>query len=141
MIAALVRARGGDERAQQLARWLAATNASLLVWAQSGMEPVQTALAVVARGLFPRAAATTGRRMLLAAAAAATRPECHVILLLAAAVVVWRRQPLPALVALALVAAIHLWRWNYFGGLVPNTALVKGRAAGRCPPGCISSAS
>ncbi|MCU1279140.1 MAG: hypothetical protein JWM53_2686 [bacterium] len=125
VVAALVRARGGDARTQQLARWLAATNASLLVWAQSGMEPVQTALAVVACAYF-----LERRRhwpaMLLAAAAAATRPECHVVLFLAAAVVVWRRAPLPALVALLLVGAIHLWRWKYFGGLVPNTALVKG---------------
>ena len=35
-----VRLRGGDDGARQLARWLVATNASLLVWAQSGMEPV-----------------------------------------------------------------------------------------------------
>jgi len=125
MCAALVRARGGDERAQQLARWLAATNASLVVWAQSGMEPVQTALAVVACAYF-----LEKRRhwpaMLLAAAAAATRPECHVVLFLAAAVVVWRRAPLPAIVAIVLVGAVHLWRWEYYGGLVPNTALVKG---------------
>jgi hypothetical protein len=125
MVAALVRARGGDARAQQLARWLAASNASFIVWAQSGMEPVQTALAVVACAYF-----LERRRhwpaMLLAAAAAATRPECHVILFLAAAVVVWRRAPLPAVVAIVLVGAIHWWRWKYFGGLVPNTALVKG---------------
>jgi hypothetical protein len=123
--AALVRVRGGDERAQQLARWLVATNASLLVWAQSGMEPVQAALAVTACAYFLQL-----RRhwpaMLLAAAAAATRPECHVVLFAAAAVVVWRRAPLPAIVAIVLVGAIHLWRWHYFGGLVPNTALVKG---------------
>ena len=123
--AALVRVRGNDERAQQLARWLVATNASLLVWAQSGMEPVQTALAVIACAYFLQV-----RRhwpaMLLAAAAAATRPECHVVLFAAAAVVVWRRAPLPAIVAIALVGAIHVWRWHYFGGLVPNTALVKG---------------
>ncbi len=125
MVAALVRARGGDERAQQLARWLTATNASLLVWAQSGMEPVQTALAVVAAVYFLQQ-----RRpwpaMLLAAVAAVTRPECHVILFLVAAVVVWRRAPWPAVVAIVLVGAIHLWRWKYYGGLVPNTALVKG---------------
>jgi hypothetical protein len=125
MVAALVRARGGSEQAQQLARWMTATNASLLVWAQSGMEPVQTALAVVGCAYF-----LEQRRhwpaMLLAAAAAATRPECHVVLFLAAAVVVWRRAPLPAIVALVLVGAIHLWRFKYFGGLVPNTALVKG---------------
>ncbi|MGZ3407577.1 MAG: hypothetical protein ACXVAN_14105, partial [Polyangia bacterium] len=123
-VAALVRARGGDATAQQLARWLAATNASLLVWAQSGMEPVQTALAVVACAYF-----LERRRhwpaMLLAAAAALTRPECHVVLFLAAAAVVWRRAPLPALVALGLVGAVHLWRFEYFGGLLPNTALVK----------------
>lgn len=125
VVGKLVRARGGDERAQQLGRWMAATNASLVVWAQSGMEPVQTALAVVACAYFLEL-----RRhwpaMLLAAAAAATRPECHVVLFLAAAVVVWRRAPVPALVAIVLVGAIHLWRWHYFGGLVPNTALVKG---------------
>ena len=125
VVAALVRARGGSDGAQQLARWLTATNASLVVWAQSGMEPVQTALAVVACAYFLQQ-----RRhwpaMLLAAAAAATRPECHVVLFLAAAVVVWRRAPLPAIVAIVLVGAIHLWRWKYFGGLVPNTALVKG---------------
>jgi hypothetical protein len=125
VVAALVRARGGDERAQQLARWLTATNASLLVWAQSGMEPVQTALAVVACAYFLQQ-----RRhwlaMLLAAVAATMRPECHVVLFLAAAVVVWRRAPLPAIVAILLVGAVHLWRWKYFGGLVPNTALVKG---------------
>jgi hypothetical protein len=125
VVAALVRARGGDDRAQQLARWLTATNASLLVWAQSGMEPVQTALAVVGCAYYLQQ-----RRhwpaMLLAALAAATRPECHVVLFLAAAVVVWRRAPLPAIVAVALVGALHAWRWHYFGGLVPNTALVKG---------------
>jgi arabinofuranosyltransferase len=125
MVAALVRARGGDGSAQQLARWLTATNASLLVWAQSGMEPVQTALAVVACAYF-----LEQRRhwpaMVLAAAAALLRPECHVVLLLAAAVVVWRRAPGPVIVALALVGAVHLWRHHYFGGLVPNTALVKG---------------
>jgi len=138
-VAALVRARGGrlptaergpddnrgDARAQQIGRWLVATNASLVVWAQSGMEPVQTALAVVG------AAWCLERRrhwaaMLLAALAAGMRPECHVILFGVAAVVVWRRAPLPALVALALVGAMHLWRWRYFGGLWPNTALVKG---------------
>lgn len=125
VVAMLVRERGGSDGAQQLARWLAATNASLLVWAQSGMEPVQTALAVVACAWFLQR-----RRhwpaMLLAAAAAAMRPECHVVLFLAAAVVVWRRAPLPAIVAVVLVGAIHLWRWKYFGGLLPNTALVKG---------------
>jgi arabinofuranosyltransferase len=124
LVAALVRARGGDDRAQQLARWLAATNASLLVWAQSGMEPVQTALAVVACAYFLQR-----RRhwpaMLLVAAAALMRPECHVVLALAAALVVWRRAPLPALVALALVGGVHLWRYEYFGALLPNTALVK----------------
>ncbi len=125
VVGKLVRARGGDENAQQLGRWLAATNASLIVWAQSGMEPVQTALAVVACAYFLEVK-RHWPAMLLAAAAAATRPECHVVLFLAAALVVWRRAPLPAIVAIVLVGAIHLWRWKYFGGLVPNTALVKG---------------
>lgn len=125
VVAALVRARGGDERAVALARWLVATNASLVVWAQSGMEPVQTALAVTACAYFLQLR-RHGLAMLLAALAAATRPECHVVLFGAAAVVVWRRAPVPAIVAIVLVGAIHLWRWRYFGGLVPNTALVKG---------------
>lgn len=124
VVARLVRARGGDERTAQVARWMTATNASLLVWAQSGMEPVQTALAVIAAVYFLQL-----RRhwpaMLLAAAAALLRPECHVVLFLVAAVVVGRRAPLPVLVALALVALVHAWRWHYFGALLPNTALVK----------------
>jgi hypothetical protein len=122
--AALVRARGGDPRAQQIARWLVATNASLLVWAQSGMEPVQTAWAVVAAAYFLQQR-RHGLAMLLAAAAALLRPECHVLLFGAALVLLWRRAPLPALIALALVGAIHFWRWHYYGGLLPNTALVK----------------
>ncbi|MDB4970392.1 MAG: hypothetical protein JWN44_6081 [Myxococcales bacterium] len=122
--ARLVGARGGDERAVQVARWLVATNASLLVWAQSGMETVQTAFVVVAAVYFLEL-----RRhwpaMLLAAAAALLRPECHLVLFLVGAVVVWRRAPLPVLVALLAVGAVHYWRWRYFGGLLPNTALVK----------------
>jgi len=125
MVAALVRARGGDATAQQLARWLAATNASLVVWAQSGMEPVQTAFVVIACA-YCLQLRRHWAAMLLAAAAATLRPECHVVLFAAAAVVVWRRAPLPAIVAIVLVGAVHAWRWHYFGGLVPNTALVKG---------------
>jgi hypothetical protein len=125
VVAALVRTRGGDERAAQLGRWLVATNASLVVWAQSGMEPVQTALAVLASVYFLERR-RSWPAMLLAAAAALLRPECHVVLFLVAAVVVWRRAPWPVVAALVLVGAVHLWRWSYFGGLVPNTALVKG---------------
>jgi hypothetical protein len=129
VVAALVRARGekgGDTRvAQQIGRWLVATNASLLVWAQSGMEPAQAALAVVAT-VWLLQERRHGAAMACAAAAAVLRPECHVVFFGAAAIVAKRRAPLPALVAIAVVGAIHLWRWHYFGGLVPNTALVKG---------------
>ena len=125
LVAALVRRRGGDERTQQIARFITATNASLLVWAQSGMESVETALAVLAMAyLLERRRHLPA--MLLAAAAALLRPECHVLLLGAALVVTRRRAPVAALIGLLLVAVVHLWRWRYFGGLVPNTALVKG---------------
>lgn len=125
LVAAWIRARGGDARTQQIGRWLVATNASLLVWAQSGMEPAQSALVVVAAAYFLERR-RHGLAMLMAAAAALLRPECHLLLFGAAAIAVKRRAPLPALVALGLVGAVHLWRWRYFGGLVPNTALVKG---------------
>lgn len=125
LAALLVRLRGGDEATAQVARWLVATNASLVVWAQSGMEPVVCALAVLACVvcLEQRRHAAA---MALAAAAALLRPECHLVLFGAAAVVAWRRDPLPALVAVAAVAGVHAWRWHYYGALVPNTALVKG---------------
>lgn len=123
--AALVRARGGDATAQQWARWLVATNASLLVWAQSGMEPAQAALAVVGAFYFLQER-RHGAALACAAAAALLRPECHVVLFAVAAIALRRRALLPALIALAVVGAVHLWRWRYFGALVPNTALVKG---------------
>jgi arabinofuranosyltransferase len=122
-----VKLRGGDAAAAQLARWLVATNASLLVWAQSGMEPVVTAF-VVLLAFHRLEQRRHGAAMLLLAVAAGLRPECHLVLLLGALVTLRRRAWLPVLMALALVAAMHLWRWRYFGSVVPNTALVKAGA-------------
>jgi hypothetical protein len=136
-----VRARGGDgepaagrvradadqrlANAAQLGRWLAATNASLVVWAQSGMEPVLAAWLVLA-GMTALDEERSWAGMLLLATAAGVRPECHVVLALGVVVAARRRAWAPLLVALALVALMHLFRWRYFGGLVPNTVLVKG---------------
>jgi hypothetical protein len=66
--------------------------------------------------------------MLLLAVAAGLRPECHVLLLLGALVAARRRAFLPIALAFALVGVMHLFRWHYFGSLVPNTALVKAGA-------------
>jgi arabinofuranosyltransferase len=122
-----VRLRGGDDAAAQLARWLVASNASLLVWAQSGMEPVVTAF-VVLLAIHRLEQRRHWAAMLLLAVAAGLRPECHVLLLLGALVSVRRRAWLPVMTALVLVGAMHLFRWRYFGSLVPNTALVKAGA-------------
>jgi hypothetical protein len=124
---------GGDDRDAQRARWIAATNGSLIVWAQSGMEPVIAALIVAAtfvalgRG---RLVAALG----LAAIGAAVRPELHLVVIAVALVAIARAvrdrdQRAPAAlglaIAIALVAALHAVRWSLFGALVPNTALVK----------------
>jgi hypothetical protein len=119
-----VRLRGGDETAAQMGRWITATNASLVVWAQSGMEPVVVAFVALA-AVYRLEQRRHWSAMLLFAAAAGMRPECHVLLLGAAVVVVWRRDLLPVICALAMVACVHLFRWRYFGALLPNTALVK----------------
>jgi arabinofuranosyltransferase len=125
LAARLVRARGGDERAAQVARWLVATNATLLIYAQSGLESVICVLFVIA-GALRLQQRRHWQAMLLLALAAATRPECHVLLLLGAALVIARRELLPVVVALALVATLHWLRFRYYGAWVPNTALVKG---------------
>jgi hypothetical protein len=122
-----VRLRGGDAGAAQMARWLVATNASLLVWAQSGMEPVVTAF-VVLLAVYRLEQRREMPAMLLLALAAGLRPECHVVLILGALVVARRRAWLPIVVAFTLVAALHAFRWRYFSSLVPNTALVKAGA-------------
>jgi hypothetical protein len=124
LVARWVRLRGGDESAAQLGRWITATNASLVVWAQSGMEPVVVACLPLA-AVYRLEQRRHWAAMLLFAAAACVRPECHVLLGLGAVVVLRRRDARPVALALLLVGGIHLWRWRYFGSLVPNTALVK----------------
>jgi hypothetical protein len=119
-----VERRGGDGASMQMARWLVATNASLIVWAQSGMEPVVTALVVLV-AVYRLEQRRHWAAMLLFAVAAGLRPECNLLLLGGALVVLRRRAALPALVALLGVGVMHYWRWRYFGSLLPNTALVK----------------
>jgi arabinofuranosyltransferase len=124
LAAGFVARRGGDARAVQLARWLAATNASLLVWATSGMEPVICAFVVLAA-----ANALDERRelpaMLLLSLACLLRPECHLLFAFAAIVVARRKKILALAIALVPLAVVHYARWRYFHSLVPNTALVK----------------
>jgi hypothetical protein len=128
-----VRLRGGDVATQQNGRWLAATSGSLLVWAQSGMEPVIAALVVLA-GVTLLAARRHAVGLLLLAVACGLRPECHLILALALGLCVWRaprdRRARPgvlvgSVLTLALLATLHGLRYRYYGSLLPNTALVK----------------
>jgi hypothetical protein len=132
LVGRLVRARGGDERQVSWARWLMATNAAVLVWGQSGMEPLVAALAVLAGVLWLE----RGQLVLGAAAlavGAAVRPEVHLVVALAVPLLVARardRAARPAALAAlavagALLGTMHLLRWRIYGSLVPNTALVK----------------
>src|SRR5439155_1863742 len=78
------RARGGDEAAAARARWLAATNPTLLVFGQSGMEPALAALAVAAGAWAltrPRWGLAVG--LVVLAIGAGLRPEVHLVLALA----------------------------------------------------------
>jgi hypothetical protein len=131
--ARLVRGRGGTLEAQRCAEWVAATSGSLLVWAQSGMEPVIAAAAVLGA-----AVALAERRvwlaLLLAALSAGLRPECHLVLLFTLALVAAqarrdaRARPaalVGAALALVVVGGMHWIRYRYYGSLIPNTALVK----------------
>jgi hypothetical protein len=133
LVGRLVRARGGDATTVWRARMMAATSATLMVWAQSGMEPAAAALAVTASA----AALAEGRLaagLCAAAVGAGLRPEVHVVLAGACAVALARARRdraarRPALVGVAAVlaatGAMHAARWRTFGGLLPNTALVK----------------
>jgi hypothetical protein len=121
---ALVRLRGGDDKAAQVVRWLVATNAAMVVWATSGIEPVICGCVVLAAVLALEQRREM-RAMLLLALAALLRPECHLLFALAAILVLRRRRVLPILVALLPLVAVHWFRWRYFHSLVPNTALVK----------------
>jgi hypothetical protein len=119
-----VRLRGGDDKAAQLWRWLVATNASLVVWATAGMEPVICALVVLA-GAYELERRRETAAMLLFAVAATLRPECHLVVAFAAVVVLRRRRVVPIALALLPLTLEHLFRWRYFHSLIPNTALVK----------------
>jgi hypothetical protein len=135
-IGQLVRRAGGDQASATRAQWFAATSPVVIVWAQSGMEGPFAALLVaivaaeVARG--------TPRAWLVALAvcgvAVGVRPELHLVAGLVAVAAVWRAARQPAFrpqVALGLAVlavsagALIAVRWQMFGHLVPNTALVK----------------
>jgi len=118
---------------------------SVVLWSMAGMEP--TAMAVFCSGgvlflmkLWDRAddGGDTRRHVLFAGglllAGALCRPEGHLFLLVAAAVGLAdaaRRGYLPrpwlhlAGLFTVVMAPYHLWRYLYFGGLVPNTYLAK----------------
>ena len=132
----LVRRAGGDEGSATRAQWFAATSPIAIVWAQSGMEGALAALLVaiaaaeLARGT-PRGWLVA---LVVCGVAVGVRPELHLVAGLVAIAAAWRAARLPALrmhVALGLAAlaalagAILAVRWQLFGHLVPNTALVK----------------
>jgi hypothetical protein len=131
---ALVEARGGDATTAQRARFIAATNGTLLVWGQSGMEPAIAAAVVAAAALSLARPHRSGLGIVLLAVGAAIRPEVHLLVCLAAPLVLlraWRDRSsrreiaLGLLAAIALLAAVHATRFHWYGRLVPNTALVK----------------
>ena len=121
----LVRRAAATQESVQLARWLIATNASLLVWAQSGMEPVICAAVVCCAATLSSKQRRELAAMLLFAVAATIRPECHLLFVFAAAVVIHRRRITPIAIAMLPLAIVHAHPLALFSSLIPNTALVK----------------
>ncbi len=140
---------GGDRSdwASFVAPALWASSTSVVLWSMGGLEP--TFMAVVGGGgtLFAMKAWVAedpgeARRhaiasALLLAAAAVCRPDAHAIFLVAAGFVGLRvlldRRLAPhwllwAGIFTAIVGPYHVWRYLYFGSLLPNTALVKAAA-------------
>jgi len=140
---------GGDRNdwASYVAAALWASSTSVVLWSMGGLEP--TFMAVVGGGgtllamkAYVAEDPTEARRhalfsALLLAGAALCRPDAHAIFLVAAAFVglqvLRERRVAPhwllwAGVFVAVLAPYHLWRFLYFGGLLPNTALVKAGA-------------
>jgi hypothetical protein len=127
LVGAHARLRGADP---QIARWLAATNATLLVFGQSGMEQAACACAVAAGAYaFERGGWGNALGFIALAVGATLRPEVHLLVALAAplALLPGRRvRGAVGLVAAALLlGGVHWARWRIYGSLVPNTALVK----------------
>lgn len=122
-----------------------AVSGSVCLWSMAGMEPTLMAVACSGGVLFlmklwdrpddggpAQTWVLAGGALLLAGALC--RPEGHLFLLVAAAVGLAdaaRRGYLPrpwlqmAGMFTLVMAPYHLWRYLYFGGLVPNTYLAK----------------
>ena len=125
-----------------------AVSGTVILWSMAGMEP--TAMAVLCSGgalclmkLWDRkddsgdANRLAWYAGLLIAGAALCRPEGHAIALVAAAVGIAdaiRRNHIPrpwltcAGILTVVLGPYHLWRWLYFGSLVPNTFRAKASA-------------
>ncbi len=120
-----------------------ASSTSVALWSMSGMAPTLMMVAGLASVLALWRALETGRRGDFALAggamivAALTRPEGHMFFIagaLAVAIQALRRRRFPreAWWMLGLFAAVigpyHLWRYLYFGYLLPNTYYAKATA-------------
>lgn len=118
---------------QPVAALLLACSGSFIVWGKSGMETglfsllLLSAAALHAAGQAgPRPAATIG---LLSALAAWARPEGVLLFGTLLARRVWQRRLRDAFVSaipfVVLVGGQLVWRYSYYGSLVPNSAQAK----------------
>jgi hypothetical protein len=120
-----------------LARMLLLANFPFVFFAWTGLETGSFCGAVAAAAfVFARAEGRLNAAVgLLLGAAFAIRPD-GLLFAGALALLAWRRNGFaPVLrmsggwIFLVVVLAVEIFRWSYFGALVPNTALVKGAAA------------
>jgi arabinofuranosyltransferase len=118
-----------------LAPVLLAVSPPFAAWATGGLETALFALLVTATVLVALPAAEGGALSpgsgLLAAGAALTRPEGTGVALLVAGLLAALRRVRArelvrfGLVFLALFAPYFVWRWSYYGDLLPNTFYAK----------------
>lgn len=134
----------GDERKVEAQLWGAvwlATSSSFALWAKSGLEqPLASLLPIGAAYLLWRArsAEKKERRFLIAGlmmgGGCMTRPELHLLAILVGLPLVvdaikrrkiTRADLLYVVGILAVTAPCHLFRYSYYGSLIPNTFYVK----------------
>jgi hypothetical protein len=138
---ALARRLGpGDRRGAALTPLLLALQTPFVLWAVSGLETALATMWLLA-GIVAYLRETEAKRLpwsgVLFVAAALTRPDtllgAVLTLLLGAAGATPsgdRRRRAAANSALALAGAMAvwaMWKWQYYGALLPNTLLAKGR--------------
>jgi hypothetical protein len=116
-----------------VAALLGAVNVDWAIYATSGLETSACTFLVLAGFMLlvserPVAVPAAGAVLALATL---TRPDAIVFFVLGAAFIGWTRRPVvPQLVRLfvpflLLVGPVVIWRWSYYGDVVPNTYYAK----------------